>query len=154
MKQREFLTFSIGKENFAIQAKHIREVLFHQYYTKLNDNETQIAGIVNYKGKKLPVINSQSRLNIESNKIGNIIIVFEIEQYQMKYTITANANAIDDIIQVSEKDIKNCTIKHEYIDGIINVNNRKTYIINAQKFLDIPNIESSAHKYTKATCIA
>lgn len=162
MEQKNYLAFSVGHEYFAISTNHIKEVLIHHYYTRLPDEDTQVSGIINYKGKKLPVINTQKRLNVSPKRkqANNAIIIFEVDLFQEKYSIAASVSSVDDVIKISDEEIcnldssKSKCANDSYIMGLAQYHYQDIQVIKAENFLNIPSLESVEFQYQNVNCIA
>ena len=155
--QIDYLTFTVGKEYFAFNVKYIHEILIHHYYTRVNETDTFIAGIVNFKGNKFPVINTRKKLNINTkcrNNCSNIII-FKYDYRQEHIEIAANVNSIEEIVQITSPDTNQTISEQKYscIKGTFNHYNQLVYIIDPDQFLFIPDIKSSP-VFNKTSSIA
>lgn len=156
MEKKDFLVFSVEKNYFAIEARFIQGVMIHQYYTKFNENNSPIAGILNLDGKKVPVINTHLRLDPKSRsaKPGNTIILFEADSYKEKYSIAATVNSVDEIITIQTKDITSCDIPFNHTKGSTKYLHNDLHIVDAEFFLNIPSIENENHLFSISSCIA
>ncbi|MCG8697792.1 MAG: chemotaxis protein CheW, partial [Bacteroidales bacterium] len=65
-KDISFLIFSIEDEDFAINVKHVIEVVRVESLTKVPKTEQYLEGILNFRGRIVSVVNANQKLNIEN----------------------------------------------------------------------------------------
>ena len=61
----KFLTFKIGKEDYAIEIKFVNEIFGIQNITKVPNVRDYIKGIINLRGMIVPVIDIRNRFKLE-----------------------------------------------------------------------------------------
>ena len=108
MEKQTFLTFLLGQENFAVDVRKVLEVLEKQHITKVPQTPEHILGILNFRGDILPVIDTRHKFNLTSTDIEekNFVIVFDISSESNKIIIAATADAVKDVIEISDDEIK------------------------------------------------
>jgi purine-binding chemotaxis protein CheW len=141
-----YLTFLIKDEFFAVPVQHVLEVLQKQRITPVPKTPGHILGIINFRGDILPVVDTRQKFNlsISDNNEKHVVIVFEIEnQDESKMMIAATADAVKDVIEIPEKDIKEVpelglSFDSRFVSGAIRYEN--SFIL----LLDIKKVFSSA----------
>lgn len=61
----KFMTFQAGKEFFGISISYVNEIIAMQPITKVPEVEDYIKGLINLRGKILPVIDVRARFRME-----------------------------------------------------------------------------------------
>src|SRR5580692_3259800 len=52
----KYLTFRLGKEEFGIQVRHVREIMGVQDITAVPGTPAHLKGVINLRGKIIPVV--------------------------------------------------------------------------------------------------
>ena len=59
----KYLTFHLGKEEFGIQVKHVREIMGVQDITAVPGTPPHLKGVINLRGKIIPVVDLRLKFN-------------------------------------------------------------------------------------------
>ena len=73
-----FMTFQCGKESFGIEIKYVEEIIQYQSITTIPEVEDYIKGLINLRGKIIPVIDVRMRFGqepLEYNERTCIIVI-------------------------------------------------------------------------------
>jgi len=106
-KKNTFLSFRIGKETFAVSVQKVLEVLEKQYITEVPNVPEFVEGVINFRGKIIPVIDSRRKFNLpkraEDEKY--VVIVFDTQVEEKKMLIGAMADSVHDVLALDENNI-------------------------------------------------
>ncbi|HOT15655.1 MAG TPA: chemotaxis protein CheW [Bacteroidales bacterium] len=141
MKANTYLTFKLGQELFAVNVDNVLEVLERQLITPVPDAPKNLLGIINFRGEILPVLNTHLKFNLtveDNEELERLLIVFEIGQDENKYSVAATADAVKDVIEVANEQIKpvpenGISYDSKYLTGITNYNNQFVMLLNTIK---------------------
>jgi purine-binding chemotaxis protein CheW len=64
-QEGKYLTFSLGKEEYGIGIRHVTEIIGIQNVTDLPDMPVYVKGVINLRGKVIPVIDVRLRFGLE-----------------------------------------------------------------------------------------
>ena len=64
-KSDKYVTFKSGNEYFALQIQIVREIIVYQEITQLPESEDYVKGLINLRGKIIPVIDVRTRFRLE-----------------------------------------------------------------------------------------
>ena len=107
-KKNTFLSFRIGKETFAVSVQKVLEVLEKQYITEVPNVPDYVEGVINFRGKIIPVIDTRQKFNLpkrdEEGKY--VVIVFDVHVEEKKMLIGAMADSVQDVISFDESSIQ------------------------------------------------
>ncbi len=150
MEKKTYLTFQIGKEHFAVCVNFALEVLEQQYITPVPKSPKYILGIINFRGQILPVMDMHQKFDIgkaEDNKY--YIIIFEIPFKEKTMTIAGTADAVRDVIELSDEDIQNVpemgiNYDAKFIEGAVKINDKYVMILNSEKIFSMEEINNTA----------
>jgi len=103
-----YLTFKLGNELFAVPVTHVLEVLQKQQVTHVPKTPDHILGIINFRGDILPVIDTRRKFSLSVSDVDEkqIVIVFDMNTETEKHTIAATADAVKDVIEIKDEEIK------------------------------------------------
>lgn len=134
--QKEILIFTLKNQEFALPVEPIEIVVRMVEITLVPDSSTSIYGIINFRGKVIPVVDTWVKLGFESRKINiydHLIIVKTMNGYvalivdNVKEVITCSTNDITatDDIDVGKTNFSGVIILSS---GIVLLNNPENLI--------------------------
>src|SRR5947209_4943167 len=76
----KYLSFALGKEEYAIRVLKVREIVKLQHITGVPDTPSEVRGVINLRGKVIPVIDLRVKFGMHDVEYGSrtCIIVVEI----------------------------------------------------------------------------
>jgi len=103
-----YLTFVLGQELFAVSVRQVLEVLQKQHITRVPKTPDHVLGIINFRGDILPVVDTRKKFSLSTSDENEkqIVIVFELGEEASKTTIAATADAVKDVIDIQDHEIK------------------------------------------------
>lgn len=116
-----FLTFALGEEVFGIEIGHVTEIIGMQPITTLPEVPDYIKGIINLRGKIIPVIDIRIKFSKETIAYTDrtCIIVIDIEQIAMGLIV----DNVSEVVTIDDENIvpppdQRTGIQNKYIRGI------------------------------------
>ncbi|MCI5587823.1 MAG: chemotaxis protein CheW [Lachnospiraceae bacterium] len=101
--KEQFMTFKCGVEIFGISIKYVNEIIGLQQVTKVPDTEDFIIGLINLRGKVIPVIDVRIRFGMEPLEYNDRTSVIVID---VKSTVIGLiVDEIDGVSAFAEKEI-------------------------------------------------
>ncbi|MBW2018211.1 MAG: purine-binding chemotaxis protein CheW [Deltaproteobacteria bacterium] len=64
----KFLTFRVGKEDYGIEIRHVTEIIGIQKITAVPDMPEFVKGVINLRGKVIPVLDMRKRFVLEERE--------------------------------------------------------------------------------------
>ncbi|MCI2106982.1 MAG: chemotaxis protein CheW [Intestinimonas sp.] len=138
MKGR-FLTFLIGEERFGIEITYVVEIIGMQPITEMPEMPDYIRGIINLRGKIIPVLDTRLRLKkpqIEyDDRTCIIVIVFH------GISMGLIVDRVSEVLPIPEDDIAekpkiSCRESRGYIKSIGKVGEHVILLIDCDKLLN------------------
>jgi purine-binding chemotaxis protein CheW len=135
----KYLTFVIGNEAYGIEIIYVTEIIGFQPITEVPDLPDYIKGIVNLRGKIIPVMDVRLRFKkppLEYND-RTCVIVIDIQDLSVGLIVDAVAEVMD----IPELDIVpppqlNKDHQNKYIKAIGKVENEVKLLIDCNKLLN------------------
>jgi Chemotaxis signal transduction protein len=133
-----FLTFALGKETYGIEIKYVTEIIGIQPITELPDLSEYIRGIINLRGKIIPVMDVRLRFkkNYEEYNDRTCIIVIEINELSIGLIV----DSVAEVLSIGEQDIidppqMNRGNSNRFIKSIGKVGNEVKLLLDCEKLL-------------------
>lgn len=134
----KFLIFALGNEYFGIEIKHVTEIIGMQSITEVPELPDYIRGIINLRGKIIPVMDVRLRFRkpIREYNDRTCIIVVDFRDISIGLII----DSVSEVLSIPEADIVvppevNRGISNRYIKGIGKVGSKVKLILDCCKLL-------------------
>ncbi|MBU3099470.1 MULTISPECIES: chemotaxis protein CheW [Clostridium] len=140
----KFLTFYVGKESYGIEIKFVTEIIGIQEITEVPELPNYVKGIINLRGKIIPVVDVRLRFKKEPKEYNDrtCIIVIDIKGISVGLIVdnVSEVINIEDSNIVPPPDIKT-SFNNQYIRGIGKVEDEVKLILDCDKLLNDDEIE-------------
>lgn len=131
-----FLTFTLGNEFYGIEIRYVTEIIGIQPVTKLPEVPDYIQGIINLRGKIIPVIDVRAKFKKEAVEYDDRTCIIVIETSELSAGLivdnVAEVIAIDDENVVPPPDNRSGA-QNRYISGIGKVGNEVKLLLDCEK---------------------
>lgn len=136
----QFLTFTLGKEIFALDIGTVREVLELTSITKIPRTPEFMRGVINLRGHAVPVVDMRLKLGMSQGEdtVDTCIIIVEIE-FEGEFTVMgALVDSVREVFEMMPDTIEpapkmGAAINAEYIKGMGRQNEQFIIIIDINK---------------------
>ncbi len=139
----KYLIFSLGEEQFGLEIKYVMEIIGIQPITEVPELPSYIRGIINLRGKIIPVMDVRLRFKKEFKEYSDrtCVIVIQIEDIAMGLIVDAveEVLSIPDSEVVSLPEIKQNT--NRYIKGVGKVGDEVKLLLDCTKLLTEDELE-------------
>ena len=94
---KKFLTFRVDKEEYGIEIEHVTEIIGIQRITELPDTPEFVKGVINLRGRVIPVIDVRQRFGFEKREYDErtCIIVVNINNVAVGLIVDSVREVID-----------------------------------------------------------
>lgn len=135
----KFLTFSIENEYYGIEIKYVTEIIGVQVITEVPELPSYIKGIINLRGKIIPVIDIRLRFKKTEKDYNDrtCIIVIDINEISVGLIV----DNVCEVLTISDDDIvpppnMKTGFNSKYIKGIGKVGNEVKLLLDCNKLLN------------------
>ncbi len=151
VKKTKYVTFKSGDEYFGIDIQYVSEIIVFQEITKVPESEDYIKGLINLRGKIIPVIDVRIRFKQEPFEYDDrtCIIVVKVRQTVVGLIV----EKIAEVVEIGEDNVipsptlaKLETPQNRYVYGIGKVGNDVKILLDPDKLLndeDLGNLEKT-----------
>jgi purine-binding chemotaxis protein CheW len=141
----KFLTFSLGKEDYGIEITYVTEIIGIQSITQVPELPDYVKGIINLRGKIIPVIDVRLRFRKPAAEYNDrtCIIVVDIKDVSVGLIV----DTVAEVMSIADTDIVpppdgRTGFHNRYIKGIGKVNNEVKLILECKKLLSDDEIDA------------
>jgi purine-binding chemotaxis protein CheW len=141
---RQYLTFSLGGEMYAVDILHIKEIIDYGNLTKIPMTPPFIRGVINLRGAVVPVIDLSARFGGARTEVGlrTCIIIVELSENDQQRDIGVVVDAVSAVIEIHANDIEpvpdfGTHIRTDFIHGMGKVADDFVVILNVQCVLSV-----------------
>jgi purine-binding chemotaxis protein CheW len=152
IKGMQLVAFRIGKELFGVGIESIREIVRFPEVTEVPDAPAFLEGVINLRGKIVPVVNLRKRLRLsgEENTKSTRVLITE----NGKNMIGLHVDAVSEVLKILPEDIEAppemvSAIGVEYITGVAKVDERLIILLDLQKILSIEEMKKIGNVLTE-----
>jgi len=156
-EQKQYLTFTLGQETFAAGILTIKEILRYGTITSVPMTHPCLIGMINLRGRVVPVIDLAIRLGREPVQIGRrtCIVITEVENGKESNTGTLEMGIIVDTVR-AVVDISNAAVDPppafgirlhpDYILGVSRLNDLFVVILDLVRILAMEELAALVSK--------
>lgn len=135
----KYLTFHLAGEDYAIEIKHVTEIVGMQDITEVPDLADYIRGVINLRGKVIPVIDVRLRFIMKSKEYDSrtCIIIINLQGTSVGLIVDEVSEVINipsDQIDDPPKTMRGT--KSRFIQGFGKVGNKVKMVLNIDRFLN------------------
>jgi len=104
----KYLTFQLGKEEFAIQVLRVREIMGVQDITAVPQTPSYVKGVLNLRGKVIPVVDLRLKFGMPELEYSQrtCIIVVQIEQDGARLLTGIIVDGVAEVLTLQAGDIE------------------------------------------------
>lgn len=140
----QFLTFTLGREVFAMDIRTVREIIQHGPMTNVPLMPNFVRGVINLRGAVVPVIDLQARFGRPPAEIGKktCIVIFDSVRDGERVELGLLVDAVSEVIDIAPEQIEpppnfGSAVRRDFIQGMGKVANRFVIILEPAKAFDV-----------------
>ncbi len=137
-QKNKYLTFHLAGEDYGIEIQYVIEIIGIQNITDVPDMPEFIRGVINLRGKVIPIMDVRARFGLEAHEYDErtCIIVVNIDTTEVGLVVDEVSEVADipeDHVEPAPKTNKNND--DNYIQGMGKINNEVKILLNINKLL-------------------
>ena len=140
-QQNKYVTFKTGKEYFGLKIEYVNEIVVYQEITQVPETPEYIKGLINLRGKIIPVIDVRTRFKMEPLEYNDrtCIIVVKLQELVIGLIVEQIAevveilpeNVLDPPVLGKEEKV----VENRYVYGIGTVGDSVKLLLDPEKLL-------------------
>ena len=142
----EFLTFTLGSENYGVDILKVREIRGWGKIRELHDTPGYVKGVLDLRGSIVPIIDLRIRFNIANYEYKSTTVIIVLAADNDGGMMGVVVDSVSDVLAVSQADIKSAPslggkINTDYIRGMVTTDESMVMLVESNKLLDTETFE-------------
>ncbi|MGE5350809.1 MAG: chemotaxis protein CheW [Acidobacteriota bacterium] len=145
---RQYLTFKLGEEIFALDVSQVREILDYIKITKVPQTPEYMCGVINLRGSVVPVVDMRLKFGLSKTEptVNTCIVVVEVNIDQEKTILGALVDSVQEVFELEPAEIEappriGTQLKTEFIKGMGKRDERFIIILDIDKIFSVRELE-------------
>lgn len=150
----KYLTFTLGSEVYGLQILKVQEIIGIMSVTRVPRTPEYIRGVINLRGKVIPVIELRSKFGMEStaDTERTCIVVVQLHQNGQIMTVGTIVDEVSEVMHLASDQITpppsfGTGVNTEFILGMGRITDRVLTLLDIDRALsnqDLAEVESAA----------
>lgn len=143
----KYLTFTLADESYGIGILKVKEIIGMMSITPLPKTPDFVTGVINLRGKVIPVIDLRLKFSIEAREYTErtCIIVVEVDSRDQTLLIGIIVDSVSEVMNISKDDIEQTPdfgsrLDTEYIMGMAKADSGVKILLNIDKVLNTDDL--------------
>jgi purine-binding chemotaxis protein CheW len=160
-QQRQFLTFVLGDEVFAIGILNIKEIIRYAQLTEVPRMPEFIRGVINLRGSVVPVIDLRSRFGKPVGAVSRrtCIVIIEVIYEEELHVVGVMVDGVNEVLDIAPGEIEpapsfGAKIRADFIRGMGKVDGKFVIILDVNHVLSLDEMSNLAVAGTDAAVAA
>jgi purine-binding chemotaxis protein CheW len=145
---RQYLTFKLGEEIFALEVANAREILEFVSITKVPRTPEFMRGVINLRGSVVPVMDMRVKFGMSQTEktVNTCIIVVEVSVEGERMVLGALVDSVQEVFELEADQIEppprlGLRIRTEFIKGMGKRDNQFIMILDIDKVFSMEELE-------------
>ncbi|KAA0014504.1 chemotaxis protein CheW [Billgrantia pellis] len=141
---REFLVFSLGDEEYAVDILKVQEIRGYENVTRIANAPDFIKGVTNLRGVIVPIVDLRIKFHLDKVEYGGqtVVIVVNVEDRVVGIVV----DGVSDVMTLSPEQIKpapefGVTLSSDFLSGLGSLEDRMLVIVDIDKLLTSDEME-------------
>jgi len=144
---RQYLTFMLNGETFAIGILAIKEIIEYGHLTKVPMMPGFVRGVINLRGAVVPVVDLQARFGSSPAGVSRrtCIVIIEIEADGEAQDVGIMVDAVNEVLEIPDGEVEEAPsfgtrIRTDFIRGMGKVDGRFVIILELSRVLALEDL--------------
>jgi purine-binding chemotaxis protein CheW len=133
----QLVSFRVGSEEFGLDILRVQEIIRLQQLTRVPNSPDFVDGVINLRGKVIPVIGLRKRLGLEaqaSDKETRIVVV-EINGTVLGFIVDSVSEVLRIPVETVEPPPRLGKVEREYVSGVGKLDNRLLILLDIDRLM-------------------
>lgn len=134
----EYLTFTLGREEYAIDILRVQEIRGYDQVTAIANSPAFIKGVINLRGAIVPIVDLRIKFNLASVTYDEftVVIILNIG----RRIVGAVVDSVSDVIALAAEEIKpppefGSTFDTEYLLGLASAGENMLILVDIERLM-------------------
>ncbi|MBT2785893.1 MULTISPECIES: chemotaxis protein CheW [unclassified Halomonas] len=151
-ENREFLVFSLGDEEYAIDILKVQEIRGYENVTRIANAPDFIKGVTNLRGVIVPIIDLRIKFHFDKVEYGGQTVVIVVNVADRVVGIVVDG--VSDVMTLTPDQIKpapefGVTLSSDFLSGLGSLDDRMLVLVDIDKLLtsdEMALVESTSNQ--------
>ncbi|HEV2112891.1 MAG TPA: chemotaxis protein CheW [Terriglobales bacterium] len=155
---RQYLTFLIGGEEYAVSLLKVKEIIEYDVVTKVPKTPAWVRGVINLRGSVVPVIDLAVKFGQAATEVGKLtcIVITEVECEGEAAVMGILADAVSQVIDLKAEEIEapptfGTRVKIDYLLGMGRSGKKFCLILDSDRVLSTDELLEVASSLTASS---
>lgn len=147
----KYLTFLLGEESYGIEILKVQEIIGMQSITRIPRTPEYVKGVINLRGKVIPVIDLRLRFGMEEAEVSRktCIIVVQVTKADVSVTMGIVVDEVSEVLEISAEEIEpppgfGTQVETAFILGMAKTENAVKILLDIDKIMTEGEMEALA----------
>lgn len=143
MPAKEFLTFVLGDENYALDIMTVKEIRGYEPATRIANAPSYIKGVINLRGDIVPIVDLRIKFDIGEATYNEWTIVIMLNVHDRVVGIVVDG--VSDVMNLEAEDIKpapefGVAFDSRYLHGLAALEDQMVIIVDIEELISSDEI--------------
>lgn len=145
----KYLTFKLAEEEYGLEILKVESIIQMQEITRVPKTPVFVRGVINLRGKVIPVIELRVKFNMESceDTEKTCIIVLQIGNMESPVTIGIIIDEVSEVLDIAAPAIQETpsfgtNVSTDFIMGVGKIGDQVKMLLDIEKVLTAEDIEN------------
>jgi purine-binding chemotaxis protein CheW len=135
---REFLSFVLGDEHYALDIMSVKEIRGYENVTKIANAPAFIKGVINLRGDIVPIVDLRLKFNVGEATYNEFTIVIMLNVAERIVGIVVDA--VSDVIRLADDEIRpppefGVAFDSRYLLGLVAIEDHMVILVNIERLI-------------------
>jgi purine-binding chemotaxis protein CheW len=135
---QEFLTFTLGPEEYAIDILRVQEIRGYDQVTAIANSPDFIKGVINLRGAIVPIVDLRIKFNLPSVTYDQFTVVIILNV--LDRIVGAVVDSVSDVIALASQDIRPApdfggSFDTQYLMGLATAGERMLILVDIERLM-------------------
>ena len=146
----KYLSFELGREEYAIRVAQVREIMGVQEITAVPQMPSHVLGVINLRGRVIPVVDLRLKFGLDSAEFTprTCIVVVQIPGEAGVMQMGVIVDAVSEVLTLAPADIENPPdfgpdVNMPYLLGLAKVKGRLKILLAIEDLLNTSGLQTA-----------
>ncbi|MGL1936633.1 MAG: chemotaxis protein CheW [Fibrobacterales bacterium] len=149
MMAGKYLTFTLGDEEYGLPILTVQRIIQMQDITSVPKTPAYVLGVINLRGKIIPVIEVRNKFQMESIEPtdNSCIVVVQVPVGNTELTMGLLIDAVSEVVFIDDKQMQETPdfgegVQTEFITSMAKIDEKVVMLLDIEKILSIAELQS------------
>jgi purine-binding chemotaxis protein CheW len=140
---REYLTFSLGSEEYAVDILKVQEIRGYDAVTRIANTPAFIKGVINLRGVIVPIVDLRIKFGVAEPEYNQFTVVIVLNV--LDRVVGVVVDSVSDVATLADEQVKAApelgTLDTKFVTGMGTIDDRMLIIVDIEKLLSSADMQ-------------